>query len=234
MNAKKNIRIEDLKTGWKNPVSADYFAGLEKSILKNTVENAELKALLQQRLVINQAMQTQFATPLHYFANLENAIASKTYNLDAEPNFVKVFENKFSRENIFTVPIGYFTWLPQRATDRKHIPIPESTLSLDWVWQKQMMANYAVAACLILTFGIGLYVFTSQNVTQMNMTQMNVARSLENISQNEILAYVNVTDIDTEDIPMGRFDEIDLSHEVNLQNELQHIDYQDIENIDEL
>jgi hypothetical protein len=230
MSSKKNIKIEDLKQHLSKAADQDYFKKMEVSILKNTVQKEELKLNLKQELVISKVnTQPLFDVPVNYFTKLENAIASRTYDLEAEPEFIKIFESKFSRQNVFSVPEGYFDWLPQRASDRKRIIVPESQNSWEWSLQKGRASLYAIAASIVLVCSITMYFYrTNENV------QFNAGNALKEISTNEVLAYMNSVEIDADDIQPDKFDEIHLSDKANLHKELENIDYQDIVDIDEL
>ncbi len=175
-------------------VPEGYFDTLSINIFKRLNSNTDIKL-------------DKLTVPEGYFENLSTSILNKIKELNesAADELRKLSPMLYSiqNENVFEVPAGYFRNLENDILD-KVITKPQTKVvelkRRDSIWK------YAAAAVVTCVIGLSsLMMFNTQQSTQANKTSTAINAAVANLSDEEIIKYLEKTgtDVDNEALASG-------------------------------
>lgn len=150
--------------------------------------------------VILQKIKKENATlnnvPHGYFESLSSAIINKIKQQNTEV-FNELEEispelNKISKQNIYSVPAGYFESL--------EIIMPFNTVPAKVVRMRKRFIQYAVAACVTGILIVGAFIFINNDKTNSNQVisykeavKMDINKNVSSLTEDEINTYLSET-----------------------------------------
>ncbi len=105
---------------------------------------------------------------------------------------------EIKKENIYTVPDKYFDQLPTRIQSRVHVKKPVLGISLNWNSVYKIAAPVFAVVLMVVYFGI----------PKLNNSAPSAEDFLAQVSSDDLIAYLQTTDITTDDIA----EELDLTN----------------------
>ena len=105
---------------------------------------------------------------------------------------------EIKKENIYTVPDKYFDQLPTRIQSRVHVKKPVLGISLNWNSVYKIAAPVFAVVLMVAYFGI----------PKLNDSAPSAEDFLAQVSSDDLIAYLQTTDITTDDIA----EELDLTN----------------------
>ncbi|MES2330943.1 MAG: hypothetical protein V4539_15175 [Bacteroidota bacterium] len=166
-----------------NPFSVPggYFEGLPAAIL----EQVQIGAIL------DNASANTYEVPAGYFEGLSANILSKIKmgelnEVASELNEVAPMLNTISKNEVYTVPAGYFNQMDLSAVTRKEGKVITLRIARKWM-------QYAAAAVMagILVTGAFLYNDGNNSLTGIKADSSDVSFEMNNVSEAELVTYLD-------------------------------------------
>lgn len=144
----------------------------------------ELTAKNLLRAKLNKDLENSMSTPESYFEEMQDSI------------FARIAEEKLKGsipESGHEVPVAYFDTLSDRIMSRVTVPatvIKEGKATPVRTLGKMRWLQYAAAACIL--FAVGISTYLRYNTTDVPAITDITASTLNNISDQEILSYLEL------------------------------------------
>ena len=137
------------------------------------------------------SQKTPFEVPKDYFDKLPGIIQSRI-GIEEEDEKSAVFDRlKVNKDHPFEVPKNYFRDLPSTIQERT----TENKKGFSWSWNWETQRKWALVPAMLVVMITGYFVYQGQQTEQFDTDAL-----IAQVSSEDLIAYLDATDISTEEI----------------------------------